>query len=206
MSRSPAPDTCTALRAAARRLFARRGYDGASIRAITGEAGANLGAVTYHFGSKKALYVAVLEEVLGPLAEGVAASAARPGDPLDRIEAVVRFFFEHLDRNPDMPQLILQEMAAGRPPPPPVQHILRSAVTALMGLVEEGQRSGAVRPGAPPLMALSTVAQPVHLTLVRRWAREIVGVDQDEPEARRRVVDHAAAFVRAGLAAGGEAS
>ena len=51
------------------RLFAERGYDASSVRDITGSAGANVGAVTYHFGSKEALYQAVLERALAPLRE-----------------------------------------------------------------------------------------------------------------------------------------
>ncbi len=41
--------------AAAERLFAERGYDATSLRAITGAAGVNLAAVNYHFSSKEAL-------------------------------------------------------------------------------------------------------------------------------------------------------
>ena len=44
---------------AAERLFAERGYDGASLRAITGQARVNLAAVNYHFRSKRALMRAV---------------------------------------------------------------------------------------------------------------------------------------------------
>ena len=66
--------TRTELIAAGRKLFGRRGFDGASIRAITKEAGANLGAVTYHFGSKHGLYSAVLEEGLRPMAARVQAA------------------------------------------------------------------------------------------------------------------------------------
>ncbi|HSG82026.1 MAG TPA: helix-turn-helix domain-containing protein, partial [Gemmatimonadota bacterium] len=56
---NPTP-TAEALLRAAHHLFARFGYDGTSVRAITREAGSNLGAVTYHFGSKEALYDSVL--------------------------------------------------------------------------------------------------------------------------------------------------
>jgi AcrR family transcriptional regulator len=41
--------------AAAERLFAERGYDATSLRAITAAAGVNLAAVNYHFSSKEAL-------------------------------------------------------------------------------------------------------------------------------------------------------
>jgi AcrR family transcriptional regulator len=52
---------------AAEKLFARNGYRGTSLRAITGKAGANLAAVNYHFGSKEALLEAVLERRIAPL-------------------------------------------------------------------------------------------------------------------------------------------
>ena len=45
----------------ASRLFAQRGYAGASVRHICEEAGASANAVHYHFGSKQQLYEALLE-------------------------------------------------------------------------------------------------------------------------------------------------
>jgi AcrR family transcriptional regulator len=51
-------ETATRLLDAAERLFGRFGYDGVGMRALAAEAGVNLGAATYHFGSKERLYVA----------------------------------------------------------------------------------------------------------------------------------------------------
>ena len=42
---------------AAERLFGQLGYDGVGMRALADEARVNLGAATYHFGSKEALYI-----------------------------------------------------------------------------------------------------------------------------------------------------
>jgi len=42
-------------------LFAERGYEGASIRAIVSKAGANQAAINYHFKSKDGLYLEVLK-------------------------------------------------------------------------------------------------------------------------------------------------
>jgi AcrR family transcriptional regulator len=51
----------------ATRLFARHGFDGISIRQITTEARANIGAVNYHFESKDELIRQVFQSISGPI-------------------------------------------------------------------------------------------------------------------------------------------
>ena len=62
-------DTKTALLDTAERLFADRGIAATSLRTITSEAGANLAAVHYHFGSKAALVQEVFSRRLKALNE-----------------------------------------------------------------------------------------------------------------------------------------
>ncbi|MDB5132120.1 MAG: TetR family transcriptional regulator [Mucilaginibacter sp.] len=45
----------------AERVFSDLGYDGASTRAISGEAGVNMAMLNYYFGSKEGLFLAVFE-------------------------------------------------------------------------------------------------------------------------------------------------
>jgi AcrR family transcriptional regulator len=54
---------------AATRLFADSGYRGASVRDICNQAGANPGAVSYHFGGKRQLYRSVLRQAAAGLAD-----------------------------------------------------------------------------------------------------------------------------------------
>ena len=80
-----AVDTRERLLDAAERLFAQEGMAGASLRQITSDAGANLAAVNYHFGSKLELVRAVIERRLKPInAERLTrldALEAQPGGP-----------------------------------------------------------------------------------------------------------------------------
>jgi AcrR family transcriptional regulator len=69
MHMTPGIETKRKIIKAAERLFGTLGYDGASLRAITAEAGVNLAAVNYHFNSKEALVQAVLAEKLRPINE-----------------------------------------------------------------------------------------------------------------------------------------
>jgi AcrR family transcriptional regulator len=62
-----ARDTRTRLLDTAERLFAESGIAATSIRDLASAARANLGAVTYHFGSKDALVHAVIERRMLPL-------------------------------------------------------------------------------------------------------------------------------------------
>jgi AcrR family transcriptional regulator len=61
------PDTKERILDAAEHLFATEGFHNTSLRAITGDARANVAAVNYHFGSKEALLEAVFERRLVPL-------------------------------------------------------------------------------------------------------------------------------------------
>ncbi len=63
----PATDTPERILDAAERLFAERGVDGSSLRAVTRAAGVNLAAIHYHFGSKEALLGAVMARRIEPV-------------------------------------------------------------------------------------------------------------------------------------------
>jgi AcrR family transcriptional regulator len=184
---------------AGRNLFAQRGFDGTSVRAITEKAGVNLGSVTYHFGSKGGLYGAVLEAGLRPIATGVREAAASSGVAMERVLRVLDVYFEHLNEFPDLPRLLLQEVAAGKTPPAPVLEIMRQVLGTLTRLYEEGVRDGSIRPGHPTLTALSVVSQPIYLALVTPLLRDVGGLDLSEPATRGLAAAHVRSFVQTGL-------
>jgi AcrR family transcriptional regulator len=66
--------------AAARPLFAERGYAAVPAEEIVAAAGLTRGALRHHFGDKKALFRAVFEELEGETTERVAAAIAGAGD------------------------------------------------------------------------------------------------------------------------------
>ena len=72
--------TRAALLEAATRVFGRDGFHAATTKTIAREAGANQALISYHFGGKEALYVAVVEQI-------VAAMAARVGPVLADVDA-----------------------------------------------------------------------------------------------------------------------
>ncbi len=90
-------DTRARILDAAERLFMAHGYDGTSMRQITGEAGVNLAAVNYHFGSKEALIQEVFRRRLNWLNEERMRAldeleATADGQPLKPSQIVDAFF------------------------------------------------------------------------------------------------------------------
>src|SRR5918995_5698455 len=76
----PQHETRTRILDAAEELFMQHGFEGTSMRQLTTQAGVNLAAVNYHFGSKDALIEAVFRRRLDPM------NAARIA-ALDELEA-----------------------------------------------------------------------------------------------------------------------
>jgi AcrR family transcriptional regulator len=195
------PDTARDLIRVARRLFATHGYDGASVRAITSAAHANLGAITYHFGSKQELYNRVVAECAEPLADAVIGALVRDGDVLQRVAHVVRVYFEHISADEDTGRVLLQANVIGKETPETALAAIRRIHAALVGLVVEGQRDGVLRDGDPRLLGLSIVSVPLHLALVRRPLKTNAGIDLDDSAQREAAIAHAIRFVCEALAA-----
>lgn len=80
---------------AALHLFSRSGYNAVSMRAIAQAAGANVGSLTYHFGSKTNLLREIYLLHTGPMNQrrmDLLGEALRIEDPVERLTAVIRAF------------------------------------------------------------------------------------------------------------------
>lgn len=192
-------DTAGRLLQAGRKLFSTKGFDGTSVRALTTEAGTNLGAVTYHFESKDELYIRVLEEVLGPIREHLEMLKGMPFSTPQRLEFFIRGMFQHLRENPETPRFFVQEIVLGEEPAPPILETLRVVVTVLTGIIQEGQAVGVFRDGDPMLMALSALSQPIYLSLMPRVLARDDLRRAGLPQPRSAPEDHAVEFVLGGL-------
>jgi AcrR family transcriptional regulator len=192
-------DTRDSLIAAGRKLFAERGFRGTSVRALTLAADANLGAITYHFGSKESFYHQVLDSALTEIFEGVTAG---PGavPALDRVDAVVRTLFRGLRDCPEVGPMVLREISQPGQAPPPIAAHIQKVNAVIASLITEGQRDGTIIEGDPQLLTLSVLAQPFHLMVVRLKMRYTIGLPAQEPEVFDRLVENATEFIRRGLA------
>jgi AcrR family transcriptional regulator len=89
--------------------FARHGFAGGRIARIVKNAGSNPRMIYHYFGSKSALYVAVLENALGGLRSKELRIDIEHLDPLDGLLQLFEFMNGHFEQNRDLVSLLTTE-------------------------------------------------------------------------------------------------
>jgi AcrR family transcriptional regulator len=168
--------TRASLLAAARELFAERGFAGAGREEIVGRAGVTRGALQHHFGDKEGLFRAVVEQVEGEVMEGVAAAALASTAPLEQLRLGCQAYLDAA-LDPAMSRICIIDAPAVLPAP------TRQEIAARHGL-------GVVRDVLVAAMECGSVArQPVdslaHALLAAVMAAaQYVAIADDHSAAR----------------------
>lgn len=130
---------------AAERLFAERGYDGATMADIASAAGLSTGTPAYFFESKEELYRAVLSRTFAEMAALIRSRHLGVGDPVTTITETVHTYIAYLVERPNFVRLVVREcLEGGRFLAGLAEHLAALSET-LGGLVAESGR-GTVRP------------------------------------------------------------
>jgi len=185
---------------AARKLFADNGFDRASVRAITRAARANLGAITYHFGSKDRLRDEVLARIVGALAARLETVAALPLPATTRVRRIVQSVFEHAAEHPDAPRLLVRFLLHTGRLPAPVLDRQRVLLGSAVRVVQDGIAAGEFRPVDPFLAAFSILSQCIWFHLIRGVAAQINGAALERPEGAAAMADHITDMINRALA------
>lgn len=143
------PQTRQQILDAARTLFARQGYDGASMRAIAAAARVDVALVSYHFGSKADLFAATLELPVSP-ARALGGVLAATRDPRERAERLLRTLLTVWDQAGGGPLAALMRSATSQ------EQMLRGfleremlpLLRAALGGGEDDERDAALRANA----------------------------------------------------------
>ena len=98
------------IRAAARELFSKLGYEAATLRQIAKRAHVGLGTLFNYADDKRDLVFLIFNEELDATADR-ALKSVRPDDPfLDQITAFFRVYYREFSRDPTLSRILLQEL------------------------------------------------------------------------------------------------
>ncbi len=135
--------TAERILAAAREVFAENGYNGTHMDAIARRAGVNKATLYYQIGDKDTLYAGVIHQVLGNVARNMADAVAAAGHPREKLAAYICTIADAVDKNPELPSIMLREVASdGAHLPRVAAQDMAAVVTILAGIIEGGKRKG----------------------------------------------------------------
>jgi AcrR family transcriptional regulator len=157
--RRPGPSTTRAdILAAARELFAGRGYDATTVRMVAERAGVDPALVVRAFGGKDALFLAAVDWPFDPALAAAVVTAGPPGEAGQRLVALfVRTWEDPVQR---APILALLRSAAGH-------EDARRLLTEFLGTRLLGPLVAAVTADHTDLRAALVAAQLVGVGLTR---------------------------------------
>jgi AcrR family transcriptional regulator len=141
--------------------FAREGLSGARIDEIAARTRTSKRMIYYHFGSKEALYLAVLEAAYRRLRSvelGLDLEAKRPDQALRQL---VRSTFDHHHANPDTVRIIMNEnlhYGAYIRKSNVIQKLNVPAIDATKRILERGEKEGVFRRGIDPIELHMTIS------------------------------------------------
>ena len=140
--------TREAILRAATKVFAKHGFAGGRVEQISKAAGSYDRMIYYYFGSKEALYIAVLEEMYRRFNEAESALVLDAAQPIEALLAVIRFMWSYYQKHPEFITVLNTEnLHRGR-------HIAKSlrareyssaAVDVLADVLGRGAKQGVFR-------------------------------------------------------------
>lgn len=137
---------------AAERLFALKGFTGATTKALAREAGVHEAVLFRHFDSKRDLYQATLEQKLArnrPAALEKMEACAEKRDDRGFFEALALGLLTRFEKDPSIPRLILYSALDGQEPPEVVRERQLRVEKPTLEYVALRVREGAFRKMEP---------------------------------------------------------
>jgi AcrR family transcriptional regulator len=160
---NPAADTSTKdkVMEAALRIFAERGYAGASVRDIAALAGVTKPVVYYHFGSKAGLYQALLDQCLDISLDALKEASQGP-TVREKLVRFIRTMLTLAQSNTDRIRVVVQTYSTS-PGQIPEEVSFRDRLLArfdwLKGIIQAGIDAGEIECKNADLLALSIMGQ-----------------------------------------------
>lgn len=166
---------------AARKVFARRGFDGATMDDVAEACSIAKGTLYLYFKSKRQIYLGVLKEDLQSLREETERAIAAATSAEDRIRAFVATRFDFCDRHRDFFRIYNSDISATFITAHPTQKDLREfymdQARMLARIIEDGINSGQLR--AVPAQATAFAIYDMTRASI---ARVILGMGEGDAE------------------------
>jgi TetR/AcrR family transcriptional regulator len=184
---------------AARRTFAKRGYDATSVREVARELGIDAALIAHHFGTKETLWLAVVEQIADlaePMFDALRALRTSSLPHRERMRRAIELCVDHEFDEPDIGMFFSTAATEeGARLDRLRERLVRPYHDAMFPLLAEAVDAGAIRPVDPDVLffmiasAVGTTVSYSHLIL------EFTSLPTRQDAFRQAVLDVALNFL-----------
>ena len=149
-TRAEMEETRALLLATARNMFSERGYADTSMDELTAQAGLTRGALYHHFGDKRGLLIAVVEQIDAEMDDRLQTISDLAEDPWEGFRSRCRAYLE-MALEPEIQRIVLRDARAvlGGATPDSQRH----CVASMQGIIQDLIHQGIVADASPQALA-----------------------------------------------------
>ena len=178
----------------AKKLFARRGYEAATVREIAQDAGVNLSLVSYYFGGKDGLYRQVIEGY-GQSRLTTMERIMLPANNADEMRVRLKMLVDEMItsglREKDLTTIILREVDQGLPVAQEVfETTFHQTFNRMVEFFRHGQTRGFINQSLDPQIIAQIVhGFMVHLLRTDQVCKRFLNLSIQEKDFREKAID-----------------
>lgn len=183
---------------AAIELFARKGFEGTSVRDIAAGADVNLAMINYYFGSKEGLFQQLVDEKISFMREKIAElHANKQLSELEKVDIIIESYVERFLTEPEFHRVLQQEMLFTN------REILHEkAIESFIQnsknfkeIIEQGIKKKIFKKVDAPLVFASIIGTLNQVLKSRKICNVFIGKDKDfdpykDEHFKKRVINH----------------
>lgn len=177
---------------AAEKLFAERGFDGASVRDIAQEADVNVAMISYYFGSKEKLMEAVFEKKSNNIRIKVENLLQdKTISPLQKVYVLIDDYVDKFIHQQEFHKIMLREQMINKHTPIAalIHELKKRNLESIKILISEGQKSGAFKKNIDVVLMMTTMVGTVSQMITsQHFYKSLNNLDHmDEMEFQKHI-------------------
>jgi AcrR family transcriptional regulator len=172
------------IKAAAKKVFMTKGFDGCSVRDIAKEVGSNVALLNYYFRSKEKLFELIFEGAMSDFLQSMIEVFSSNLTLQEKLEQLIDKEFEFFMEHPELPMFILQSLHQNKTDAPMPSHFLEPiANTGIFEQFEMAKAKSEIRDISIRNMTMLLMSNVHYPFMSKKLTEQFHGIDAEVFEA-----------------------